>query len=124
MPYRTIWEANGLIWEFYGLVTAREIESANDEFYRDLRSDTAKYQIIDTRRVTDIEWSETDIKITAAYDIGATHTIEKLKVVLVATNQTVIEKMEKYTEISRQLESSWEFASFRTMEEAKNWVEA
>ena len=66
MPYHTNWEPRGIVWEFYGDVTAQEIEEANDNFYRDERSDTAKYQIIDATKVTSVEWSERDIKVIAA----------------------------------------------------------
>lgn len=32
MPFRTIWEKEGIKWEFYGLVTAEEIWEANRVF--------------------------------------------------------------------------------------------
>lgn len=124
MPYRTTWEKRGILWEFYGDVTAQEIEDANDEFYSDGRSDTAKYQIIDALKVTSVEWSERDIKVIAAYDLGAAHVIKNLKVAYVAVDEEFTVKLEKYIDISRKLNSSWQFKGFQEMSSARAWIGA
>lgn len=122
MPYRTIWEDKGIVWEFYGDVTAQEIEDANDGFYRDLRSDDAKYQIVDATKVTSVEWNELQINITAAYDIGASHSIKNLKMAYVATDEETIYKLEKYIEVSRRLNSNWHFKGFQNIKDAREWI--
>ncbi|MAT97040.1 MAG: hypothetical protein CL608_07855 [Anaerolineaceae bacterium] len=124
MPYQTTWEKHGIMWEFFGDVTAQEIEEANDEFYRDGRSDTAKYQIIDALRVTSVEWSERDIKMIAAYDIGAARVIKNLKVAFVVVDKEFTDKLEKYMDISRKLNSSWQFKGFQDMNNARAWIDA
>ena len=122
MPYRTHWHERGILWEFYGDVTAQEIEEANDAFYRDARSDLAKYQIIDARAVTSVEWQDRDIQATAAYDIGAEATIKNVKVAYVAHDAGIMNKLEKYADLSRRLNSSWRFQGFDDIDEAKAWA--
>lgn len=124
MPYRTMWEPNGIVWEFYDDVTAQEIEDANDEFYGDPRSDRARYQIIDAANVTSVEWTERDITVAAAYDIGAEHAIKHLRVAYVARNPEIVSKLEKYIEIARKLNKTWQFQGFADVSEARKWVEA
>ena len=122
MPYRTIWEPVGIVWEFYGDVTAEEIQNANNEFYEDARSDKAKYQIIDALKVKSVEWNEIDISVVAAHDIGANHSIKDLNVAYVADDDEIISKLEKYIEISRRMETSWRFMGFKSLKDAKEWA--
>ncbi len=122
MPYRMIWEEHGVLWEYYGAVTAPEIEEANDAFYRDPRSDAARYQLVDTLEVTHVEWSDRDIKVTAAYDLGATSLVRNVKVAYVATDPVIIGMMEQYVELSIRFNSSWKFQGFRDMKSARAWL--
>jgi len=122
MPYKTKWEPNGIIWEFYDYVTAQEISMANDEFFSDQRSDRARFQIIDASRVTGVEWEERNIREAAAYDLGAETILKNIKVAYVATDDKIIDKLEKYIDISKRLNSSWKFKGFGDMESAQEWV--
>mgnify|MGYP006921616735 CR=1 FL=1 len=122
MPYKTTWEARGILWEFYDDVSAQEIEDANNEFYVDERSDGAKYQIIDARNVKSVEWEERDIKVMAAYDIGASNVIRRLKVAYITSDEEITSKIEKYIDLSRQLSSNWEFQGFNDLNSARTWV--
>jgi len=122
MPYLTKWEDRGIRWEFFGDVTAEEIEKANKEFYNDERSDRAKYQIVDATKISTVEWNDLEIVKTAAYDIGAGHVIKNLKVAYVAHNKEIVSKIEKYIEISKRLNSSWIFKGFDDFESAREWV--
>lgn len=122
MPYKTSWEENGIVWKFYGDVTAEEIENANDEFYRDERSDTTSYQIIDALEVNHVEWNDIDIKEMAAQDKGASLLLNKIRVAYISTNENITAVLEKYIEISRILNSSWEFKGFTQLESAREWA--
>lgn len=123
MPYRTEWHEHGVEWEFHGAVTAREIERANDDFYRDERSDRSRYQIIDARRVTSVTWEERDIKVTAAYDLGAARTLKDVKVAYVASDDAIRGMLEQYADISRGLNSTWQFQGFADIDSARAWAQ-
>lgn len=109
---------------FQGFVSAEEIEVANQEFYNDPRSDRAKYQIIDAREVTGVEWSDRDIAATAAHDLGASQVVQHVRVASVSKDPAIIEKLDKYTEILRRMNSSWQFATFGDIEVAREWAGA
>ena len=122
MPFSTNWEDRGVVWVFAGDVTAEEIERANAEFYEDPRSDQARYQIIDARAVTSVEWNDMDIKTTAAMDIGAEQVVKNVKVAYIASDPGVMDLLEQYADISRLLNSSWKFKGCETMAEARAWI--
>ena len=122
MPYNTHWEAHGILWTFHGDVTAQEIAEANDDFYSDERSDRAAYQIIDASEVDHVEWSDRNITETAAHDIGAARVIKNLKVAYVARDEEIISKMEKYIDIARQQNASWQFEGFQDIRRARAWI--
>jgi len=122
MPYRTIWENDGVMWEFHGYVTAREIEEANEEFYRDPRSKTAKYQIVNALNTIDLEWKPIDIVEMTLVDVGASRTNNSLKLAFLTNKDTVRDKVEKYVNISRNLNSDWRFRGFESLIEAREWI--
>lgn len=122
MPYTTDWDPNGIRWTFRGHVSAEEIMAANGEFYSDIRSDTARYQIIDAREVTSVEWNPTEIAKMAGFDKGAESTVKDIRVAYLTRDPEIREKLEKYVEISRRLESSWEFQGFEDLDAAREWA--
>ena len=123
MPYKTTWRENGIIWKFYGNVTAEEIEDANKEFYRDERSDFAEYQIIDALEVVNVEWNDLDIKAIAAQDKGASLYLNRIKVAYISDDEKITAVLKKYMEISRILNSTWKFRGFSAIEPALKWVQ-
>ncbi len=123
MPYRTRWEDHGICWEFYGYVTAEEINEANEEFYSDYRSKNARYQLINTLETDDVEWQEMDIVEVSAKDIGASRVIPEVKVAFIANNDKVWNKIQKYVDLSATLNSSWKFMGFETEDEARKWLQ-
>lgn len=122
MSYQTNWGSTGITWVFYDDVSAAEIRRANEEFFLDQRSETARYQIIDARRVNYLEWKEQEIKETSAIDFGALPVIPDLKVAFVATKPEVILAIDKYLEVSKRLNSSWHFEKFQYLQDAQQWV--
>lgn len=122
MPFRTIWEKQGIKWEFYNFVTAREIWAANEIFFRDPRSKTAKYQIVHTLETTGVEWKPIDIVQVSVNDVAASRSLKKLKMAYIAPDIQIRNKIEKYVEISRNLNSDWHFRGFDSEEEARLWL--
>lgn len=122
MPYRTKWEDRGIVWEFHGDVSARDIERANEEFYADPRSDRTRYQIIDATETASVEWAQRDITHVAAHDAGAAHGNAKLRVAYVASDATIVSLLEKYVELARRMNSTWEFRGFADVAAAREWI--
>jgi hypothetical protein len=122
MPHRTIWEKEGVIWEFYGHVTAREIADANEEFIGDPRSKNAKYQIVDAINTIELEWNPLDIVEMSVNDVAASRSLNNLKLAFLTNSDKIREKVEKYVNISRNLNSDWKFRGFNSLDEAREWI--
>ncbi|NNF04627.1 MAG: hypothetical protein HKN17_09175 [Rhodothermales bacterium] len=122
MPYTTTWHDRGIEWKFSGHVTAAEIERANEEFFKDGRSDNARFQLVDLGEVESVEWEERDIKATAAYDIGAEATLKNIRLAYVTKDDEIRRLLEMYVDISRRLNSSWRFKGFEDVKAAREWA--
>ena len=122
MPFHTIWEEEGIKWEFYDFVTSAEIWEANEVFFSDPRSKTAKYQLVHTLKTTGVEWKPLDIVEVSANDVAASRTIKKLKMAYISNDDAIRKKIEKYVDISRNLNSDWHFRGFKSEEEARSWL--
>ena len=124
MPYRTIWEKEGIKWEFYNHVTSAEIEEANATFFNDPRSKTAKYQIVHTLGTLSVEWKPLDMVELTFHDVAASRSGIQLKVAWIANKERIREKIEKYVTMSKILNSEWQFRGFENETEARNWIES
>lgn len=122
MSYRTVWEDHGIRWEFYGEVTGTEIDSANSEFLRDPRRETARYQIIDASGVTGTDWNARDAHVIAARDFNANRMTRHLKLAFVVSDPDFSALVDEYVKISRDLETSWQFARFDDVPSARDWI--
>lgn len=123
MPYRTSWEPAGFLLEHSGLITGDEIDQANQCFFSDPRSDTARYQIIDCSLVTEVDISVHDMSRTAAYDLGASRSNPQIKLAFVSTHPDMTLAIEKYITVSKNLKTSWRFGIFEDIERAREWAE-
>ncbi len=122
MPYRTIWEENGIKWEFFGVVTSEEIEQANETFFSDPRSKTAQYQIVHTLETEEVEWRPLDMVEITFNDVAASKSGMQLKLAYIADKERIREKIEKYIAMSKNLNSEWEFKGFNSEKAAREWV--
>ena len=122
MPFNTIWEEAGIKWEFYGHVTSAEIEEANELFFNDPRSETAKYQIVHTLQTESVEWKPVEIVDITFLDVAASQSGLQLKIAYIADKEKVRKKIEKYIEMSRHLNTNWEFKGFKNEEKARKWL--
>tara|TARA_R100000027_G_scaffold2734_9_gene2717 strand:+ start:23205 stop:23579 length:375 start_codon:yes stop_codon:yes gene_type:complete len=121
MPHKTIWEEDGILWEYSGITTVEEVAQANTEFYRDRRSDHCKYQIFNGLGSEEITGTESEIRMLAAIDFGASRSIRNLKVALVV-KPTMEEPTEHYMKTLKEMGSPWECRIFNSMEEARKWT--
>ncbi len=122
MPYRTIWEEDGIKWEFYGQVTSDEIREANETFFNDPRSESSRYQIVHTLDTQGVEWRPVEMVEITFNDVAASKSGMQLKLAYIANNPKIREKIEKYVTMSRNLNTDWEFKGFTDEEAAREWI--
>ena len=122
MPFNTIWEKDGIKWEFYGHVTSEEIEEANGLFFKDPRFESAKYQIVHTLQTESVEWKPVEIVDITFLDVAASQSGLQLKIAYIADKEKIRKKIEKYIEMSRHLNTNWQFKGFKNEEKARKWL--
>ncbi|MBT8282072.1 MAG: hypothetical protein KJO16_10865 [Muriicola sp.] len=122
MPFQTFWEKEGIKWEFHGHVTSAEIEQANALFFKDPRSETSKYQIVHTLRTESVEWKPIRMVDITFMDVAASKSGLQLKIAYIADQDEIRKKIEKYIEMSRHLNSDWQFRGFIDEMNARKWV--
>jgi len=122
MPCRLIWENQGVRFVFEGYVTTDEVNEANAAFYKDPRSDRVRYQISDNRRITGYEWDPFEINKIAAFDKGASESLRKMQVAIICVQEEDIKAAKHYIQMSKRLNSSWQFAIFDDLPSAHKWL--
>lgn len=122
MAYRTIWETNGILWEFSGTVSFEEVSSATSEMYNSFRFDDLKYFIWDGTNIDAFDLSYHHIEIRAAIANASSSYKRDLKGVFISNSQIVRERLTYYIQKSRELNSTWDFKLFSTVEEARIWL--
>ena len=123
MPSKTIWEQNGVFWESHGKVERQEIEVLNHEFYTDIRSYDAKYQIFDLSHAEDLVLTKQDITYFAALDKGASQSIKNIKLAFVTDNPNFRESIQVYINLSSKIDTNWTIEIFENINQAREWVE-
>jgi len=126
VPFENIWEKSGLRMQFSGAMSPTDVLNANLGFYGDHRSDSARYQIIDTLDVTglggDMESYASIMETLAAMDSASAFSLGKLLVVLVSTSDQIMELFESYAGISAEIQSDLHTAIFRDLASARAWI--
>lgn len=122
MPYTTTWEANGIFWKYSGVVTDSDVLEANYEFYRDDRSDTAKYQIVDGLEITDFDISEDLLERLAIMDTESSRRIRGVKVALVGTGVTIRASFQSYADAAQEHGANWWVELFDDVDSARRWI--
>lgn len=122
MPHQTRWEEDAFIAEFWGEVSAWEIEAVNDEFNGSPKFDTARFALWDMSRAERLVVTEVDVESAAAIDKGASMIRRDLRGAIVVPAGQVRELVEQYLAVSRELESSWDTRLFDDTASARRWL--
>jgi len=124
MPFKTIWEKSGVYWDFYGTVEADEIVDANRQFYSNLKADACIYQLCDFTRTEKLNITQKELTYISVSDVGASNSIEGLKVALAVSDPKIREWSEAYVSLCRKLASNWDIRIFDDIASARKWVES
>ena len=121
MPHSISWEENGSRTVFRGHVTGEEIARSSVEIRGNPRFDSMRYQIVDFSNIEGIEITLDEVREIAALDAAAAATNPRMKVAIISDSETVDTGAAAYK--ADNAESPWETEIFRTLDEARRWVE-
>ncbi len=120
MPHETKWTERGIEWRYYGVVTAAETREADNAFYNDPRSDTAKYQFIDLRDVEELIFNVHEQEVNAGYDAAQSKSTPNVRVAFITPDDRFDELLAVYMQLLNN--SSWRAKTFTSVEAAREWV--
>jgi hypothetical protein len=116
MAYTTEWTHKGIIWTYSGTITGAELIQSNMEVYGDARFDDLRYQIVDMRKVSANEVSDSDMLRLAHLDMVAARTNSKIRIAVIHADHL----NEAY--LTNTNETHWPTLSFESFEDAQKWA--
>lgn len=119
MAYDVVWEERGIYKRFYGSVSADEFMQSIKSMQGDRRFDTARYSINDFLSVQKHMITEEDVKLFAAYAIGAFISNPNIKIAILTTDQSIISLVTFY---SSPKMSPFPLQVFSNLADARNWI--
>ncbi|WP_425410302.1 hypothetical protein [Hyphococcus sp.] len=122
MPHDTHWTDRGVEWRYYDHVTPEEARRADEAFYNDARSDHARYQFIDLRDVTRLDFPEGDQKLSAAIDGAASYSVPWVRVAFIVSDSRFDKQLAVYIDMISK--TSWSARRFTDEEDARRWCES
>lgn len=120
MPYEISWKDKGIIWTFYGVVTAVETRQASLDILGDPRFVDLHYQIVDISTVEQFNLTSEDMDEAGALDEAATLSNLRIIVAVVAASDDAMKIAKMYKSAMRQ--AKWPVEIFRTMDDATEWI--
>jgi len=123
MAHKIIWEENGILVKFSGIVTNEEVAIANDLIYGDIRFETISHQIADYTDATDIQITPFDAKVIGAIDRSSIRWNEnKMQNIVVTKDENFIPIVKTYFAAFEG--TKWKCKIFETLEMAYAWIKS
>ena len=121
MSYELVWEPDGVIKEFSGVVSAREFIEAVENVQGDYRFDDVRYVINDFLAVTKHELSEDVLTEVAVLQYGAYASNPNCRIVFVTTDQELSARIRNTPAVAGLI--SYQTEVFPTVSTARDWLE-
>ena len=121
MGYELHWEDRGVVKRYFGQVSSEELLAPVVATEADKRFDTLRFVINDFLEAKGVAFTQADIDLIAAHDMGAAATNPNIKVAVVAAQPEVIDLVQRYMQVAVR---AYPTSIFSTMAEARAWVAA
>ena len=122
MAYELVWEPDGVIKQFSGVVSAREFIEAVENVQGDYRFDDARYVINDLLAVTKHELSAEVLTEVAVLQYGAYASNPNCRVVFVTTDEALAVRIKNTPAVAGLI--SYETEVFPTVTAARDWLDS
>jgi len=120
--FENVWEENGVLIRFQGVVSTKDIIASNEALYKDIRFDTLmQYQIADFIGCKEIELVADEVREIARRDAEMSKRKPGVLVAIVTDMQLIYGFSRMYQMCTDH--STWETGIFENMETARKWIE-
>lgn len=124
MPISVSWYKDGVEWTCTDTVTIEQVRDADDLMFKDPRFEKAKYLLINTLAVKNVELTELEIQMDATYDSIHALRNEKLKLAFLVGTPDTRSVAETYASISKKKHIGWNVKIFSNIEELLEWLKS
>jgi hypothetical protein len=121
LGYELHWEDRGVVKRYFGQVSSEELLAPVVATEADKRFDTLRFVINDFLEAKSVAFTQADIDLIAAHDMGAAATNPNIKVAVVAAQPEVIDLVQRYMQVAVR---AYPTSIFSTMAEARAWIAA
>lgn len=104
---------------YFGDISNEDIKAAHFELNGDERFYDCENLILDVSRCSLVPVSVPDLKLVIATDLGASVTINNMKVAMIANTPANVKKVTEYIERSKR--SPWEIRIYESVPAAERW---
>jgi hypothetical protein len=122
MAYELVWEPDGVIKKFSGVVSAREFIEAVENVQGDFRFDDARYVINDFLAVTKHELSEDVLTEVAVLQYGAFASNPNCRIVFVTTEEALATRIRNTPAVAGLV--SYQTEVCPTVSAARDWLDS
>lgn len=122
MAYELVWEPDGVIKKFSGVVSAREFIEAVENVQGDFRFDDARYVINDFLAVTKHELSEDALTEVAVLQYGAFASNPNCRIVFVTTEEALATRIRNTPVVAGLV--SYQTEVCPTVSAARDWLDS
>ena len=121
MAYELVWEPDGVIKQFSGVVSAREFIQAVENVQGDYRFDDARYVINDLLAVTKHDLSAEVLTEVAVLQYGAYASNPNCRIVFVTTEEALAVRIKNTPAVAGLI--SYQTEVFPTVTVARDWLD-
>lgn len=120
MTVEIVWEERGPVFTIAGATYFDELRAAEDEFYKDPRSDSAKQKILDLRNMESLDLTADELAVLAAFHIGQSKSSPGIKFAIIAPRGRFDDVVDSFAQLMEV--SAWTTRRFQTEEDARAWL--
>jgi hypothetical protein len=119
MSFELDWLNDDVVIIYKDNVEFEDIAQANDIIYGSPRFDSMKYQILDCRKVENLNVSKENMQVIGTLEKSATTWNNDVKIACVTTKECIREIFREYVKFMQV--TNWEFKIFDNYPDAENW---
>ena len=122
MAYRSIWESDGVTWEFSGDLTNDDFACRSSELFEDHRFGTIRYQICDFRAIAEVMVDADIVQLSARLDAEQSRRNPHVKIAIIGVRQVVFGLKRMYETYHQLADGKWACRIFNNEDDARAWV--
>ncbi len=124
MNYSITWGNKKVRVDYFDAISVKDIQAAHNALNGDARFYSCESLVLDISDCNMDQVSVDDLLPVIGTDLGASETIQSLKVAMIAVEKQNREKASRYISMCRHYGYPWEFKLFESEDAARAWLDS